>query len=403
MNLKNNKLHLISSFFLALFIVFLSFFENYWHNFWSFFSIPSINPPSFLDYKAIIFSLESFKNGYDPYEYNPYNFNEGLLMYPKIWLYYAEFFFLNNLVVYNLSILFFLTIYFNIFFKISLIINNYYFKFIIFIFFFSTTNALVIERMNVEIIIFILIFYSLTIKNNFLQIVYFSLAVVGKLFPIFSIFVFMDNKKKMIILLIISVFFFLIGYDNFLSFKKNFIDWSTVFAYGSKTLSRSFFNLSNELGFNIKDDDYSILAIIFILMSFISSSVIFYISYRTSIIKKDCSLRLIDRLFFAGALIYLGTFIIGSNVDYRLIFLVFLLPYLFLLENKKYKIIFFILLFTSINSWYFNVNNPYSINYFISGFIIHFIKINLMLIVSFELGKFIKQKNLLNSFLKYSN
>ena len=257
--------------------------------------------------------------------------------------------------------------------------------------------------MNVEIIIFILIFYSLTIKNNFLQIVYFSLAVVGKLFPIFSIFVFMDNKKKMIILLIISVFFFLIGYDNFLSFKKNFIDWSTVFAYGSKTLSRSFFNLSNELGFNIKDDDYSILAIIFILMSFISSSVIFYISYRTSIIKKDCSLRLIDRLFFAGALIYLGTFIIGSNVDYRLIFLVFLLPYLFLLKNKKYKIIFFILLFTSINSWYFNVNNPYSINYFISGFIIHFIKINLMLIVSFELGKFIKQKNLLNSFLKYSN
>ena len=42
----------------------------------------------------------------------------------------------------------------------------------------------------------------------------------------------------------------------------------------------------------------------------------------------------VSRLFLIGAATYVGTFVLASNFDYKLIFLILCLPYLFFLDGK---------------------------------------------------------------------
>ena len=44
-----------------------------------------------------------------------------------------------------------------------------------------------------------------------------------------------------------------------------------------------------------------------------------------------------ESFFLLGASIYTGTFIIGANVDYRLIFLIFTIPYVLDIKNITIK------------------------------------------------------------------
>ena len=70
-----------------------------------------------------------------------------------------------------------------------------------------------------------------------------------------------------------------------------------------------------------------------------------------------------------------------------------------MISNKIYKYIFFILIGISINSFYFNTVDPFSLNYIVNGFIVHSFKIVLFLLVSFELGRFLKINNIIKSLL----
>ena len=402
MNLKKNYLKFFLSSFLSVLIIILSFSSENWNNFWSLFQIPPINPPGFFDYQAIVYSLQSFKSGFNPYLYNPYNFQEGLFMYPKIWLYFADYFYLENRYIFLFSIFVFLTIYFIIYFIIAEISNDNLTKFYVLFFFLSTSNLLVIERMNVEIIIFILIFFFIFINNNYLKLLFYSLAVIGKLFPIFVIFNSLDNIKKFFMLLFFSVIIIFFSYENIISLNKNLIDWSTIFAYGSKTLSRSIYNLLIQIELLDTSFNYNLIVLTLILLCVVSSIVFLIYGYhyeKNFTERYEISFNLKDKLFISGSSIYLGTFIIGSNVDYRLIFLVFLLPYLSMISNKIYKYIFFILIGISINSFYFNTVDPFSLNYIVNGFIVHSFKIVLFLLVSFELGRFLKINNIIKSLL----
>jgi len=55
------------------------------------------------------------------------------------------------------------------------------------------------------------------------------------------------------------------------------------------------------------------------------------------------------RFFNIGAFIFLGTFLLGSNWDYRLIFLVFCIPYVLALQSEglKYSVLLSMLLATN--------------------------------------------------------
>jgi len=55
------------------------------------------------------------------------------------------------------------------------------------------------------------------------------------------------------------------------------------------------------------------------------------------------------RFFYAGAFVFLGTFVLGSNWDYRLTFLLFCVPLLATLQSAVFRRTLLVILLVSLN------------------------------------------------------
>ena len=73
--------------------------------------------------------------------------------------------------------------------------------------------------------------------------------------------------------------------------------------------------------------------------------------------KKEPN-NLSERLFLMGSALYCGLFITQSNYDYKLIFIIFCVPYVSSLKNKFYKYLILISMLISSN---YNVLISYKI------------------------------------------
>ena len=118
------------------------------------------------------------------------------------------------------------------------------------------------------------------------------------------------------------------------------------------------------------------------------------------------------KLFFAGLLLFSGTYFFGNNWDYRLVFVLFFLPYLFSISKKNgnlnnFKNVFIILLiivlftsfihrsgyfFTSYNSWLIGRNLLMGLKYLIVTFFTAFG----LLVILFHLNKQFKSLKTIN-------
>ena len=79
-------------------------------------------------------------------------------------------------------------------------------------------------------------------------------------------------------------------------------------------------------------------------------------------------------MFLAGAGIFIGTYAISANFDYRLIFLTLTFPYLINKLNSKLLVIYFFILIFCFNSLLYS-GDPYSLNYFLKAVFIYTLKI----------------------------
>ena len=187
MNVKRPNIYeIIFSFFLSITLILLSFDQNLWIKFWSFLSVPAVFEPAFFDFNAILQSLSSRELGFDPYTENPMNFMGGLYMYPTIWMDLFSLFNLKNIFIYYIIVFFILLSYFLVLFHFRKTFQSSKIDFYLIIFFLSSTNFLVIERLNIEIIIFLLVYFLLISKSFYLKLLFYSSAVLGKIFPVFA-------------------------------------------------------------------------------------------------------------------------------------------------------------------------------------------------------------------------
>ena len=143
-------------FIISSILIFIAQHNDLWMMFWSFFRIPAQTIP-FGDLDFILKATNVKLAGFNPYLENPMDIR---YVYPSIWLGFFELFNLNKLV--NFRIFNFVVIYFYvyIFLDLSFRFNNNYLKFILIILFFSSANLLALERLNIEIIVFILIYLN---------------------------------------------------------------------------------------------------------------------------------------------------------------------------------------------------------------------------------------------------
>ena len=375
---------IIFSLSVSFFLFFLSKSNVDWLEFWGFLSIPASDP--FSDFKALNIFLSYKELGFNPYLRNPYSDSvHSVLIYPSIWLHIVDYLKLNIPLNFEIAVIVILLIYFFILADLFYRLQNKYCKYLLVVFLFSSSNFLLVERLNVEIILFCLIYFAIISRNFINQLIFYSLALILKIFPLFSIFMFIEKKKQLFMALIFSIFYLFIIREEITLIKANIIEYALIFAYGSLSISKAIYFYSTKFNFIINEDNYFIFKN---LISFVIGLSALIIIITNLNLKKKAISTISDKekMFLVGAGIYIGTFITSANIDYRLIFLVFTLPVILNYEKQSLKIIYIICLIICFNSLLFEGGNPYSLIYFIKAFFIYLMKFIIFFIDCYFFG-----------------
>ena len=379
--INKKKFLLLISLIVSAFIIAISQNKIFWD--WIFGSLAMVPPqwPSFSDFNAINQALKSLKDGYNPYFYNPHDTHGVLYVYPKIWLIIFDVLHFQKKEIYLFICFLILTFYFFILLNFfSLFKKNYSYIFLIF-FFTSPTNTLLIERLNTDIIIFILT-YFLVINNNFIiKNFFFFTSVALKIYPVFLIVIFLNNKK---IFFTITFSFILIYalYEEILLGSKNMIEYALIFAYGSRTFANAIFRVFGNYNIFLNQENYEYLKF-FLILFFIIISLIFFLK---GLKERENYNKNISDFFIIGSSVYLGTFIFTSNIDYRLVFLIYTFPLIFLNIKEHFAKLFFISCFISFYSLWFQSSDYKSATFMLMAIFIYMLKFFIFVYLSYKLG-----------------
>jgi hypothetical protein len=302
-----------------------------------------LDPPGFRDAQQIGVAAESYAKGNDPLKGNVFT-SEGYqgLNYPRIW----HILFVmgikkthTNLIGLIFALLFFIGIgmfwFANEFDNITYILLS--------IFILSPPAMLAVERGNVETVMFFVLSAALLMNyySGTCAFVLFMFASILKLYPVFSFAYILKEPRKKFWNLLVLIFVIFSGYvlltlDDIRQMyliqpqhaKSSF--GLNVFWKGL-THPRIFnFHLNADILNLIKLLPYALLALIFIGALTLSMRNYFSKRYRPG--------EHIDA-FRVGAGIYIGCFLIGNHLDYRLIFLIFTVPQLLVwLKNEENRV-----------------------------------------------------------------
>ena len=329
-------------FVLFSFIVISSFFRSY-HVFWNTI-IPGIWPP-FADTRVITAGYECSLLGYNVFLSNPCNYIT--VNYPHIWITLASLGNLNQNSTIPIGIFLSFSFFSSFFLSISRI--NMLEVFIYSSLFYSPSILLALERGNSDLIIFTLLATTMVLIRNsaymkrLVGYVIILLASILKLYPVFAFISVFKERKKMALPLFLLLGIFFAIYCGFIFKDIQVINQitprPTYFGYGIVVLPELLGSYLlpyypapfSNIKFFIKLFPQLRLVLAVGIFIFISCSMYIFIrKYNTFFSHLFHSHISHDHMesFRIGASIYIGTFLLGNNYDYRLIFLLFTIPQL---------------------------------------------------------------------------
>ena len=197
---------------LSLFFIVLSFYPNYWINFFGFFSVPP-QIPAFSDFGAHVRFLKCKELGFALYDSCPeiINGNSTYNTHPSLLLKILKFLNLKNIYNFNFLVFILLVLYFSCLFYILKFIIDFKNKIIFLLATISTSNLLLVERLATDCVIFILLFFLISNIKFFYKYFLFFLAIMLKIYPVFVLSIFSNDKKKIFyssFYLLLRIFFF---------------------------------------------------------------------------------------------------------------------------------------------------------------------------------------------------
>jgi hypothetical protein len=261
----------------------------------------------FGDLRVLTAGAESISMGYDPLYVNPRDPWGRLMNAPRLVQHILSFLNINQGHTTFIGILFIILFFVGVFLSLREI-NNVT-ALILAVAIFSPAVVLGIERDNYDLFIFFLISLALFMSSTpLISMVILLLASLLKLFPVFAMPYFLKYKKN--IQVIVSLGFLtafatytFINYSDLQQIFRSTQKGSDVLAYGA-------------LAFHASGFSYVPLAAIVI------SSLVFGVNAINAYRFKPGNASYVDT-FRAGAGIYVGTFFLGNNWCYRLMFLIF--------------------------------------------------------------------------------
>ncbi|MBK9927999.1 MAG: hypothetical protein IPP66_22225 [Anaerolineales bacterium] len=298
------------------------------------------HPPVFMDFRLIPGSAESFRHGYEPSIENPYDPTERIFNYPAFW----RLFFYTNItqddtvwIVVTLLVLYFVSI---MLFPQKISVFSALLTLLIV---FAPASMLLYERGNADLFVFFICAmiilateYSANLTAGLIMF-----GAIVKMFPLFGLTVLLkEQKQKFYKLAIISIVFIIVY--GLLTFQSQSAAWNTTMrgngaSYGSFVLITRLGNYLLELfpglfSYGQWQLVFEALALVLILVA----GILAVRESNTLLASHERNLA----AFRMGASIYVGTFLLGNNWDYRLAFLIFVVPQLsqwLWVENKGHR------------------------------------------------------------------
>ena len=284
-------------------------------------------------------------------------------VYPQIWLLISKYINLfYGTIFYLFSVFLYLIISIITFKDIN---KKYIYHFL---FFFSPASVLLIIRANNDIIIFLLTYLLILLfKNNKLRIISFLLFLLSYLLKIYSIFlilIFFLKKKDFnirnyflfLIFIIISYFFI----NEILEINKIYNKSKLVASYSSGIV----FDLFNYLNFKFKINAELFSRISLLILTALSFS---------KLNKINCDISKENYLLFiSGAIILVTSFFLSRTFDYKLIFILLIIPAILEIKKKENSYLINIIIFCIFATlWFETIIFYYSkyINYDVNKFI----------------------------------
>ncbi len=378
--------------------------------------------PLFIDTHVITTGMDCLRLGYNVLVKNPCDILNRPLNYPKIWHSLNYFGVTESSTLYIGFILCFLYFFsiFSFFKKYNFDNFSYYIGFLII----SPSLFLCLERGNIDLLNFFLLYLSLELytilnkKYTFISTFPLLLASLLKLYPIVAITYFLNSKNT-----IFKYLFFLVGLIFIFyvyTIKDDLKDISAatpngiLISYGVNTLPQ--FLIDKELNFFIFSSKlFSIQLLcsnfIFYFNEFAFSinlvfpfafSIIFLILFFeifTFKKLKETNFNFSNQIdeytvnaFLIGSTIYSFTYFLGNNWDYRMIFLLFCIPFLINIYKysnnnsmKFYSIlylsIFIINCYSNIVGFVFNFNFVYVVYKYFFDLLLLYLNIHLIVMI----------------------
>jgi len=310
---------------LAVVIFLLLLFAFYGYNqTWQLWNIPVMSP-AFADLRVITHGADAVAMGMDPLINNPGDPWGRPLNYPRIWqsLYSIG---INKSHTVGLGvgiILCFLA-------GVVMVLPNVSNKTIALVIGALVSPAILlgVERGNIDLFIFFLA--ALTIvwarKSAAAGVMLIVFGTLLKLFPIFSVPVLLRLEKRRfilhaVIILAISLIYFFVIWSELLLISSA-TPRATDLSYGINVAWMHVEEINTSLG--------QFLQFIAMLLVFIAACLSLFACTQRSSLNTTSQIEESVALdsFRLGACIYIGTFLLGNNWDYRLLFLIFTIPQL---------------------------------------------------------------------------
>ena len=290
------------------------------------------------DYKVIASAIQYYEVGGNPYETGRFDFAGRKYNYPSYWLKMPFLGFENH----NLKYVY---IVFATLFSLGLGLvfwcdkNTAWYGYLPFIF--SPPVFLALERCNYELVVFFLVVLAIWTclrssgyASSWIGGSILLFATVLKVFPVFGFFIFVRSSwKRTLIFLapfaVLSAVYFVYS-RPYLKLVHENTPWSQFLSFGINVIP---LNVSKWIS-----EESEMLPVYLLAVAWLIAAVFNLSGYFLG--KKALFPEGVDAydayLFRGAAAIYISVYLMGSNFDYRLIFLIPTLPFIFrmLRENQ---------------------------------------------------------------------
>ena len=317
---------LTALFFISLFKIFG--YEETW-KIWNI----NVMTPHFADLRSITSGADEFEKGLDPMKSNPTDPWQRPLNYPRLWqsLYYIG---INNSHITYFGII----VIASFLAGICLLLHKANNTMIIFVMgaLLSPSTLLGIERANIDLFMFFILSLSIFFMKRYsiLSTIMVFWGFMLKIYPVFGFLILLRlNKsqfwKYILVVIGLVILYVIITYSDLLLIRKSTV-YSLGLSYGFNVVWMKVMSMNSTIGLYVK-----IFTYILLLMTL----PIIYFGLKSTDFKNDEAENNSYYLdaFRVGTAIYTGTFLIGNNFDYRLIFLIFTIPQLLLWSGSNFS------------------------------------------------------------------